>query len=185
MGLHRFGATVPAAAFALAAGCLPCGHSYQAVRGHQGPSPGARRTAGPSPRVATAGAGASRSVGREVAAALPAAAAPPEGQAGRVVAGVNAGFIMSDGMGPGADLTFTYRLDDFVGIRFSVGRYALGYEYREKVTPILVRAVFATPMACSPSHRSFVGIGAGLLFSEGGGSDYDCMYYPCYPKSVI
>ncbi|MHC4248329.1 MAG: hypothetical protein ACYS9X_04300 [Planctomycetota bacterium] len=174
MSPHRFGATVSTAALVLAAGCLPCGYSYHPAQGHHGPSPGARRTVG-----APAGAEASRPGEREVAAAPAVATAAEARPGGRLVAGLSGGFMISDGIGPGGDLVFTYRLDDFVGIRFSVGRYSLGDEYREEsVTPILVRAVFATPMACSSTHRSFVGIGAGLLFSEGGGSDHDYMYYP-------
>jgi len=152
MRLHHLGVAVSTAALLSVTGCLMSGHPYRAARSRSRPvaKAGEEPDDVPAPDVIPSRAG---TTGKR--------------QAGRLVAGLNAGFMISEGVGPGAELTFTHRMDDFVGFRFSVGHYELSeWEYQADLTPILVRAVFGTPLRHSASHRTCIGLGAGFLIAD-------------------
>ncbi len=142
---------------------------YRVVREPAGP---ARQTAAPKPpldpepvplpRLLSEGAEAGQEDAETVSPRASSA-----GKGGKVVAGFNAGFMISEGIGPGADITYTYRMSDFVGIRFSVGQYELSdTDYKASLMPVLVRAVFSTPLRWSKSHRTCVSLGGGFLIAD-------------------
>jgi len=152
MRLHHSGVAVSTAALLSATGCLMSGHPYRSARLRSRPVAKASEEPddAPTPDVVPSDSG---STGKQ--------------RGGSLVAGLNAGFMISDGVGPGAELTFTHRMDDFVGIRFSVGHYELSeWEYQANLTPIMVRAVFSTPLRHSASHRSCLGLGAGFVIAD-------------------
>jgi len=161
MRLHHSGVAVSMAALLSVTGCLMSGHPYRTARLRSRPVANASEELddAPAPAVLPSHSG---TTGKR--------------QGGRLVAGLNAGFMISEGVGPGAELTFTRRMDDFIGIRFSVGHYGLSDgDYETSLTPILVRAVFSTPLRHSASHRSCLGLGAGFVIAD----EIDG-YYPPY-----
>ncbi len=96
----------------------------------------------------------------------PVSRGPPSPAEPKVAMGVSVGFMMSEGIGPGADLVATIWLNEIVGVRLSGGYYSLDRGYDDgntRVVPLLVRAVFATPLGEGSSYRSQWGLGMGLF----------------------
>lgn len=79
--------------------------------------------------------------------------------------GVNVGFMISEGIGPGADLSVSVWMNEILGVRLSAGYYSLDTGYDDEsitVMPLLVRAVFATPLAAGRAYRSYWALGMGV-----------------------
>lgn len=109
----------------------------------------------------------------------PAVHRPPSAEAPQVSMGVNIGFMISEGIGPGADLSVTVWTNEIFALRFSAGYYSLDQGYDEgtvTVMPLLVRAVFATPLAAGRAYRSYWALGMGV-HSVDYEDDYDYYYY--------
>jgi len=97
--------------------------------------------------------------------------------------GVGAGFMLSDGIGPGVDLVGTAWFSELVGLRVSLGYYTIDQEDgRESivVAPLLIRAVFAAPPAPDQAFRKYwaFGIGKHFVDEDDHDDDYDPYYYP-------
>jgi hypothetical protein len=96
--------------------------------------------------------------------------------------GVGAGFMLSDEIGPGVDLVGTAWFSELVGLRVSLGYYAIDQEDgRESivVVPLLIRAVFAAPPEPDQAFRKYWGFGIGKHFVDE--DDHDDYYDPYYP----
>jgi len=106
--------------------------------------------------------------------------------------GVGAGFMLSDEIGPGVDLVGTVWFSELVGLRVSLGYYAIDQEGgRESVVvmPLLIRALFAAPPAPDQAFRKYWGFGISKHFvDEDDHNDddyYDPYYYPVsYPPEA-
>ena len=108
----------------------------------------------------------------------PAGHRPSSAEAPQVSVGVNIGFMISEGIGPGADLSATIWMNEIFGLRFSAGYYSLDQGYdEEKITimPLLARAVFATPLAAGRAYRSYWALGMGVHRVDRE-DDYDYYY---------
>ncbi|MHC4503519.1 MAG: hypothetical protein ACYTFI_09460 [Planctomycetota bacterium] len=104
--------------------------------------------------------------------------------------GLGAGFMLSDGIGPGADLVGTAWFSELVGLRVSLGYYTIDREDgRESVVvvPLLIRAIFAAPPAPDQAYRKYWGFGISKHFVDEDDHEdeyHDLYYYPvtCPPE---
>jgi hypothetical protein len=178
--------TICAAALSLVTGCFVSPYGYGPANRYYAPMPNAYtppayRAPAPTPPAAYTPPPPPAAPAAPPATARGPVRNPSVAPKSKLVPGFDMGFMMDEGIGPGGNVTLTYRIDTFVGLRLSAGYFDISDSYsRRTVVPVIVRAVFSTPVKVSKDHRNYCGIGVGRFISDIVEEGY--YYYP-YPQT--